>query len=270
MTDTLGNEPDIRFNEDQQAVFDALAAKLAGGFSVQLLHGVTGSGKTEIYLQAIRKIVAQQKQAIVLVPEIALTPQTVSRFTSRFKRVAILHSGLSGTERHRYWQMISQGDADVIVGARSAIFAPTPNLGMIVVDEEHESSYKQDTAPRHITPRMSLSKRAQLRKKSPCCWAAETPSLESWHRAQSLAHLPLPVLRERAGEGFFSFNPKPAIRNPKIKCAPHPNPLPEYRAREKEAYRLLTLPRRVRGLELPHIELVKTSPPTTAFAAACI
>jgi primosomal protein N' (replication factor Y) len=131
-------------------VFDELAPRVtAGGFSVNLLHGVTGSGKTEVYLQCIRRVIEQGRQAIVLVPEIALTPQTVRRFTARFKRVAILHSGLTATQRHRFWQQISSGHAEVVVGARSAIFAPLPNLGVIVVDEEHESSYKQDTAPRY-------------------------------------------------------------------------------------------------------------------------
>src|SRR5205085_6819519 len=136
--------------EDQPNVYDALSPRVrAGGFSVNLLLGVTGSGKTEVYLQCIRRVSEGGKQAIVLVPEIALTPQTVRRFTLRFPRVAILHSGLSTTDRHRYWQQIASGKADVVVGARSAVFAPVPNLGMIVVDEEHESSYKQDTAPRY-------------------------------------------------------------------------------------------------------------------------
>src|SRR5436190_6127456 len=147
--ESAADEPEIQLNEDQQKIFDELLQRIpaacglalssakpqATGFSVSLLHGVTGSGKTEMYLQAIRRVVEQKRQAIVLVPEIALTPQTVRRFTNRFKRVAILHSGLSATERHRYWQMISLGQADVVVGARSAIFAPTPNLGIVVVDE---------------------------------------------------------------------------------------------------------------------------------------
>ena len=168
----------------------------AGGFSVSLLHGVTGSGKTEIYLQAIRQVVEQKKQAIVLVPEIALTPQTVRRFTSRFKRVAILHSGLSATERHRYWQMISQGQADVVVGARSAIFAPMPNLGMIVVDEEHESSYKQDTAPRYHARDVAI-KRGQV-EGIPVLLGSATPSLETWHRATVT---PLPGRTSGEGRG---------------------------------------------------------------------
>src|SRR5206468_12683520 len=128
---SAGDEPHIALNDDQQKVFDELLprlrspeGKVPAGSSVNLLLGVTGSGKTEIYLQCIREVIARGKQAIVMVPEIALTPQTVRRFTARFPRVAILHSGLSNTDRHRYWQQISQGKADVVVGARSSVFAP--------------------------------------------------------------------------------------------------------------------------------------------------
>src|SRR5260370_33849609 len=99
--------------------------------------GVTGSGKTEVYLQCIRKAIEQGRTAIVLVPEIALTPQTVRRFTARFPDVAILHSGLTASNRHRYWQQILSGRSKVVIGARSAIFAPLDNVGIIVVDEEH-------------------------------------------------------------------------------------------------------------------------------------
>src|SRR4030095_15904759 len=107
----------LPLNEDQQRVFDEFRPRVAGGgFSVNLLMGVTGSGKTEVYLRCIREVVGRGRRAIVLVPEIALTPQTVRRFTARFRRVAILHSGLSATERHRFWQMISTGRADVVVG----------------------------------------------------------------------------------------------------------------------------------------------------------
>ena len=147
------DEKQIELNEDQRLVFDALLPRVrAGGFSVNLLHGVTGSGKTEIYLQAIADVIARGKRALVLVPEIALTPQTVVRFKARFKRVAVLHSGLTATQRHRYWQQISDGEADVVVGARSAIFAPLSDVGIVVVDEEHDSSYKQDQAPRYHAP----------------------------------------------------------------------------------------------------------------------
>ena len=129
------DEPELPLNDDQQKVFDQLRPRVeAGGFSVNLLMGVTGSGKTEVYLRCIREAVERGRRAIVLVPEIALTPQTVRRFTARFKNVAILHSGLTATERHRYWQMISTGRAQVVVGARSAVFAPVPSLGVICVE----------------------------------------------------------------------------------------------------------------------------------------
>ncbi|MBV8782481.1 MAG: primosomal protein N' [Phycisphaerae bacterium] len=175
-------ENDRELNPEQRAAFDQLVGRLAeNAFSVNLLHGVTGSGKTEIYLQCIRKVIEAGKQAIVLVPEIALTPQTVNRFKARFARVAILHSGLTATQRHRFWQRIAEGRADVVVGARSAIFAPTPNLGMIVVDEEHESSYKSDTAPRYNARDVAI-KRARLAN-IPVMLGSATPSLEGYARA---------------------------------------------------------------------------------------
>ncbi len=177
---------------------------------MNLLHGVTGSGKTEIYLQCIARVVAAGRQAIVLVPEIALTPQTVRRFTARFPRVAVLHSGLSATERHRHWQRLVQGDADIAIGARSAVFAPVPRLGMIVVDEEHDASYKQDTAPRYQGRDVAI-KRAQL-ENVPILLGSATPSLETYFRTQSSA----------SGTPHF----------------------------------LLSLPSRVRGLQLPHVELI--------------
>jgi primosomal protein N' (replication factor Y) len=170
-----------QLNEDQQKAFDDLAPRLAGGgFSVNLLFGVTGSGKTEVYLRCIERVIQSGRRAIVLVPEIALTPQTVRRFTARFARVAVLHSGLGATQRHRYWQQILTGQADVVVGARSAIFAPLPDLGIIVVDEEHESSYKQDSAPRYHGRDLAI-KRAQLQN-VPIILGSATPSLETYCR----------------------------------------------------------------------------------------
>ena len=207
-------ESDMQLNEDQQKVFTDLQPRLTdGAFSVNLLMGVTGSGKTEIYLQAIRKVIEGGRTAIVLVPEIALTPQTVRRFTARFPDVAILHSGLTASNRHRYWQQILSGQSKVVVGARSAIFAPLPNLGIIVVDEEHESSYKQDQAPRYHARDVAI-KRAQL-EKIPVLLGSATPSLESYNRSQHAA--------SEAGQN---------------------------------ANHLLVLANRVRGLNLPHIELV--------------
>lgn len=184
------DEKPIALNDEQQRAFDELRPRLAGGFSVNLLLGVTGSGKTEIYLQCISEVVAAGRQAIVLVPEIALTPQTVRRFTRRFQQVAVLHSGLTASQRHRYWQQIARGDAPVVVGARSAVFAPAPRLGMIVVDEEHEPSYKQDQSPRYQGRDVAI-KRAQL-ENIPILLGSATPSLETYQRCSQ------PSERERS------------------------------------------------------------------------
>jgi len=148
---------------------------------VFLLFGVTGSGKTEVYLRAIERVVRRGRQAIVLVPEISLTPQTVARFRSRFARVAVLHSHLTDAERREHWLAIQRGDAEVVIGARSAIFAPTPRLGLVVIDEEHESSFKQQSAPRYHA-RDTAVERARIEGASVILGSA-TPSLESYHRA---------------------------------------------------------------------------------------
>ncbi|HET6882180.1 MAG TPA: primosomal protein N', partial [Pirellulales bacterium] len=151
-----------------------------------LLHGVTGSGKTEVYIRAIQEVVSYGRQAIVLVPEISLTPQTRQRFRARFGRVAVLHSHLTDAERHAEWQDIARGLVPVVVGARSAIFAPTPHLGLIILDEEHESSFKQDTAPRYHAREVAL--RRASAENVPLVLGSATPSLESWHRGQTGAY----------------------------------------------------------------------------------
>jgi primosomal protein N' (replication factor Y) len=153
--------------------------------STFLLHGVTGSGKTEVYLQAIAHALEQGKGAIVLVPEISLTPQTVERFKARFSSgrtktlVAVLHSHLSAGERHDEWHKIRQGRARIVIGARSAIFAPVDPLGLIVVDEEHEHSYKQEEAPRYHARDVAIV-RAQMEGATAVLGSA-TPSLESFY-----------------------------------------------------------------------------------------
>ncbi len=169
----------IEPNDQQLAVLKQIDGRLGGGFSAMLLHGVTGSGKTEVYIRAIRKVVAAGKQAIVLVPEIALATQTLQRLVRRLPRVAVLHSGLTDSQRAFYYQQIHDGHAAVVVGPRSAIFAPTRKLGMIVVDEEHESSYKQDTLPRYHGRDVAVM-RASL-EKVPIVLGSATPSLESLH-----------------------------------------------------------------------------------------
>jgi primosomal protein N' (replication factor Y) len=169
-------------DEQALAMKRLLPAVESGGFAPFLIHGVTGSGKTEVYLSTIEHVVAQGREAIVLVPEISLTPQTIRRFRRRFDRVAVLHSHLSDVERHRHWQSIVSGEVEVVVGARSAIFAPTRRLGLIVVDEEHESTFKQETTPRYHARDVAV-KRAQM-EGIPVLLGSATPSLESWRNAE--------------------------------------------------------------------------------------
>ncbi len=175
--------PQLVLTGEQEAAMAALTPVLAhDGFAPILIHGVTGSGKTEIYLKAIEQVVARGREAIVLVPEISLTPQTIHRFRKRFARVAVLHSHLSDVERHRHWQSIAAGAVEVVVGARSAIFAPARRLGLIVIDEEHESTFKQETVPRYHARDVAV-KRAQL-ERVPVLLGSATPSLESWQNAE--------------------------------------------------------------------------------------
>ena len=167
----------------QAAALEALASALdtptPGAY---LLWGVTGSGKTEVYLRAIERVLAAGRQALVLVPEIALTPQTVSSFRRRFGvRVAVLHSALGLRERHDQWWRIRRGEVDVAVGARSAVFAPFPRLGLIVVDEEHEPSYKQEEAPRYHTREVALWR--GRRHGFPVVLGSATPDLETFQAA---------------------------------------------------------------------------------------
>ena len=172
---------EIRLNPDQQRAVDTILSVVrAAEHRTLLLHGVTGSGKTEVYIRAIEEVVSYGRQAIVLVPEISLTPQTIRRFASRFPTIAVLHSHLTDAERHGHWQQIASGAVQVVVGARSAIFAPTPHLGLIVIDEEHETSFKQDSTPRYHA-REVARRRAEL-EKVPLILGSATPTLESYLR----------------------------------------------------------------------------------------
>ena len=166
-----------------------------------LLHGVTGSGKTEVYLQAIAATISNGKTALILVPEISLTPQTVARFKRRFaeiqQKVAVLHSHLSGGERFDEWHKIVEGNAKIVIGARSALFAPLQNLGLIVVDEEHEGSYKQDTAPRYHARDVAVV-RAKI-ERCVVVLGSATPSLESIHNTR-VGKYQLIELKERVDD----------------------------------------------------------------------
>ena len=176
-------EEHLHLNDDQQLALDRIVGALAAPrHETILMHGVTGSGKTEVYIRAIDEVIHFGRQAIVLVPEISLTPQTRSRFRSRFSQVAVLHSHLSDAERHWHWQRIAAGEVQVIVGARSAVFAPVRNLGLIVIDEEHDQSFKQGESPRYHARDVAL-KRAQF-ENIPLVLGSATPSLESWYEAK--------------------------------------------------------------------------------------
>ncbi|MBX3180362.1 MAG: primosomal protein N' [Candidatus Hydrogenedentes bacterium] len=171
-------------NEEQQAAYEAIAASLeARTFQTYLLRGITGSGKTEVYLQAIERTLELGRDAIVLVPEISLTPQTVGRFVARFKQdIAVLHSGLSLGERYDEWRRAQRGEVRIVVGARSAVFAPLPNLGMIIVDEEHDSSYKQGESPRYHARDVAIMRAHN--NHAVCVLGSATPAIESYHNAE--------------------------------------------------------------------------------------
>ncbi len=169
-------------NAEQAEAFTHIKQALdSGAYRPLLLFGVTSSGKTELYLQAIKQVVQRGKQAIVLVPEISLTPQTIHRFEERFEKVAALHSKLSPGERNQQWQAARRGEAEVIVGARSAVFAPVKNLGLIVIDEEHAHTFKQDTSPRYQAREVALKRAREARV--PIILGSATPALESFREA---------------------------------------------------------------------------------------
>lgn len=170
-------------DDQQKAISPILQAIEENQDGVFLLNGVTGSGKTEVYLQSIQEVLNKGKEAIVLVPEISLTPQMVNRFKSRFgDLVAVLHSGLSLGEKYDEWRKIQRKEVKVVVGARSAIFAPFENLGIIIIDEEHENSYKQEDVPRYHARDVAIE-RSKIHN-CPVVLGSATPSLESFARAQ--------------------------------------------------------------------------------------
>jgi len=209
----------------QQAAWESIHHVIAGSQSpeygkgtskqsqsppVFLLFGVTGSGKTEIYLRALAQVISMGKRGICLIPEIALTTQTVERFANRFpRRVAVLHSGLSLGEQLDEWQWIREGNCDVVIGPRSALFAPQPNLGLIIIDEEHEWTYKQeDKSPRYHARDAAL-KLAQL-SRAVVILGSATPDIESFHKAQ-LGEYKLIELKERITPHGYSPLPQVSI-----------------------------------------------------------
>jgi len=223
----LDSDKEIVLNDDQAKALSALNDRIdSEQFGVTLLHGVTDSGKTEVYIRAIQKAIEKGKSAILLLPEIALTTQTIGRFSRRFDKIAVMHSQLTGPQRNAQWQKINKGEADVVIGARSAVFAPLNNLGIIIVDEEHESSYKQDTVPRYNGRDVAI-KRAQLAK-AHCLLGSATPSLETLHNCRTKDHftlmslpkrvmdLPMPTMQLVDIASQFS-SPKPELISPQLR-----------------------------------------------------
>ncbi|MCY1606558.1 primosomal protein N' [Staphylococcus pettenkoferi] len=231
-TRVFEQEKNQKLTQDQQRAYDAICESIEERQQrTFLLHGVTGSGKTEVYLQTIERVLNHDRQAMMLVPEIALTPQMVLRFKKRFgDEVAVLHSGLSKGERYDEWQKIRDGRARVSVGARSSVFAPFKELGMIIIDEEHESSYKQEDYPRYHA-RDIAEWRSQYHQ-CPLVLGSATPCLESYARAdkgvyqllslpnrvndQAMPHIDIIDMREELSSGnrsMFSNQLREAIES---------------------------------------------------------
>jgi len=213
-TDNLLSETALTLNEQQQQALDAI--NQTSTFSTFLLEGVTGSGKTEVYLQALESVLREGKQALILVPEIGLTPQTLSRFKQRFcAPVLALHSGLNNTERLEAWRRGNDGSAAIIIGTRSALFTPLLNPGMIIIDEEHDLSYKQQAGFRYSARDLAIV-RAKL-ENIPVILGSATPALESLYNAES-GRFKLLRITQRAGNAkqpafFISDLRKAELKN---------------------------------------------------------
>ena len=229
------------------------------GFAQVLLHGVTGSGKTEVYLQAIAPVLARQESALVLVPEIGLTPQLTDRFRARFgDRVRVYHSALSEGERYDTWRYLLSGTAQVAIGTRSAVFAPLPKLGLIILDEEHDTGFKQDQPVPCYHARTVARWRGEL-EDCPVILGSATPSLESWAAAQPSQPSP-PAPLPRLGEGSEAIN----LRKTDESCTSPPSP-PTLGGTDPKlspspprigAHHYLQLPQRVMARPMPTIEIV--------------
>ena len=190
------DEPNLTLTDEQQTALDHVNVGIdSGGFLVTLVHGVSGSGKTEIYIRAIRRVVAQGKQAVLLVPEIALTTQVVDRLASRLADVAVNHSGLTGAQRSVLWRQIAAGQKKVVIGTRSAVFAPCPALGIICVDEEQETSYKNLQAPRFHVRDVAIMRAHQLG--IPVVLGSATPAVETWYHSEHRKEYTRVSLRHR-------------------------------------------------------------------------
>ncbi|MDZ8223085.1 primosomal protein N' [Nostoc sp. ChiVER01] len=208
------------------------------GFAEVLLHGVTGSGKTEVYLQAIAPLLNQGKSALVLVPEIGLTPQLTDRFRARFgNKVSVYHSALSDGERYDTWRQMLTGEPQVVIGTRSAVFAPLPNLGLIILDEEHDSSFKQDSPIPTYHARTVAQWRAEL-ENCPLVLGSATPSLESWVRVRGQGAGGRGQGSRGAGREFIT--PHSSLLTPNSSLNTH----------------YLSLPERINSRPLPPVEIV--------------
>ena len=206
----------LKLTKEQQTAYNIVEEFIVKQkYKEFLLYGVTGSGKTEIYLQLIKKVIEQEKTAIVLVPEISLTPQMLDRFISRFGKdeIAVLHSKLSIGERHDEWKKIKEGKIKIVIGARSAIFAPLENLGIIIIDEEHDSSYKSDSTPKYNAKEIaSLLGKVN---KCPVLLGSATPDLTTFYKANN-KDIELLKLTKRANESSL---PKVQVVDLKMELA---------------------------------------------------
>ncbi len=173
------NKTNFKLNEEQQHVYNEIVNN-KNNFNTYLIHGVTGSGKTNVYMELIKNVIDDGKTAIVLVPEISLTPQIIERFTTKFSKIAVLHSGLYDGEKYDEWRKIKEGKVNIVIGARSAIFAPLENIGIIIIDEEHSSTYKQENTPRYNC--IDIAKKRAEYHSCPLVLGSATPSLESYAR----------------------------------------------------------------------------------------
>ena len=195
----IENTNNLKLIEEQQNAFNKISMSMdSQKYEEFLLYGVTGSGKTEVYLQLIDKVLKKEKSAIVLVPEISLTPQMLDRFISRFGKetIAVLHSKLSIGERHDEWKRIKENKAKIVIGARSAIFAPVKDLGIIIIDEEHDSSYKSEASPKYDAK--EVAKKIAKQENVPLVLGSATPDLRTFYNAKETGKITLLELTKRA------------------------------------------------------------------------